>query len=193
MSLELPGPVVVQRRTPGEIRLAALDAGEPPITIAFVIPDGLMSSRIEAEAARALAAVRLTPATLARYGLTAEGELAENQLAALSRLVTAVESAILLWRDWNIHDPPPDEGGAPVKRGLTSVNIAELLSDTNLRAAWMVQLDAASPLDRSEGNVFAASPNGSSEEAADTAKTAESPDTPAPTASPDVGGGSAPG
>lgn len=163
------GLAVFRRRVAGETRIRALDSADPPAVIKFVVPDPLMIAEYEAAAQQAMETVRKTPAYLDRYGLKAEADLTDSKVAGLSRIVVAVESAVLLWKDWNIADPGEGEGGTPVKRPMTAANIAALLGDQNLRAAWMMHLDDASPMERAEGNVSAASPTTTSGEAATTA------------------------
>lgn len=84
-------------------------------------------------------------------------------------------------------------GPVAVKAALTPENIAHVLSSANLRAAWMVQLDANSPVERAEGNAYAVSADTISAAAADTAPTADGQTFPAPEDSPSETESSAPG
>jgi hypothetical protein len=188
---ELPPLAVHRRRTPGGTRIALLDDGQPPLGVVFEIPDSLASAEIEAAASEALSIVRRTPAYLSRYGLAEKAALTDLQVAALARVVTAIEAAIRLWKDWNYAEPDAETGEA-VRSPLNPETIAHVLSSANLRAAWMIHLDAASPVERAEGNVFAVSPDTISGEAADTVATAESETTPAAADSPEKPDGSAP-
>ena len=188
---ELSSLAVHRRRVPGEVRIALLDSAAPPLAVAFEIPDSLASAEVEAAASQALSAVRDTPSVLARYNLADKAGLTDIQVAALARVVTAIEAAIRLWKDWNYAEPDAETGEA-VKLPLTPANIAHVLSSANLRAAWMIHLDAASPVERAEGNGSAALPSITSGEAADTATGAESETTPAAGAFPDEPDASAP-
>lgn len=178
---------VFKRRQAGEITVAALDDGAPPLLVAFEVPTGLKIAEGEAAAARAMATLRDNPEILRRYGLP-ERSLTDSETFALGRIATAVEFAVLLWREWTYSRAGVDEGAAP----LTPEVIGELLADPHIRAAWMMQLDAASPLERAEGNGSGASPNGSSAEAPNTAPAAPASEAPAPTDGPAEPAGSAP-
>lgn len=180
---------VFKRRHPGELRLAALDDGAPPLLVEFEVPDGLKLAQAEAAAAKAMATLRESPAYLTRYGL-AERRLEDEEIGALARVVTAMETAFLLWRDWTAAHVVD---GEVERRPLTAAHIAEVLLDQNLRMAWLIHLDAASPLERAEGNGSGASPNGSSAEAPNTAPDAPETRGPVPEASPAERAGSAPG
>jgi len=175
---------VFRQRVPGGLRTvyleAAVDNGLPPLAVQFVVPDGVQLAQAEAAAATALSHIRQSAEHLGEYGLQNK-PLSEGEVSALARIITAVESAALLWKDWNYAEVPTG-GGEPVKQKLTRDKLARVLSDSQIRGAWLVHLDQASPLERAEGNVSAASLNGSSEEAANTAKGAELSTSPAPEA-----------
>lgn len=188
---DLPPPAIHRRRKAGEAVVVALDAGEPPLAVRFETPDALASAEIEAAVAEAMSVVRRTPGYLTRYGMAERAALTDLQVAALARTITAIESAIRLWRAWNYAEV--DEAGAPAVVAMTPEAIAHVLSSANLRAAWMVQLDAHGPVERAEGNVYAASADTSSDGAADTAPTAQEPTSPAPAEDPDAADASAPG
>ena len=181
---------VFRRREAGEIRIAALDGGTPPFLVAFETPDLLASVEYEAAAGQAIDACRKTPGYLERYGLQVAAQLTDLQVAALSRAVTAMESAFRLLKDWTKAEIVD---GEVRKVELTPQAIAEVLSDANLRAAWLITLDAASPLERLEGNVSAVSPTTTSGAAATTAAAASPSTGPAPRASRARRAGSAPG
>ncbi len=177
-ALENAPLAVFKRRQVGETRLAALDGGDPPLLVEFEIPGGLVLAQAEAAAARAMSVIRESPAYLSRYGLE-ERRLSDDEIGALARVVTAMETAFLLWRDWTAAH---EVDGRIERRPLTEAHIAEVLLDQNLRMAWLVHLDAASPLERAEGNGSGVSPNGSSEEAPNTAEAASGAEAPAPAA-----------
>lgn len=179
--LEGEALAVFRRREPGEIRTVALDAGSPSLLVAFATPDAITIAEYEAAASRALEACRKAPGVLERYGLAREGQLTDLQISAMARMVVAMESAILLWKDWNKGELV---GGEPVRSELSPQAIAETLADPNIRAAWMVHLDAASPLERPEGNGSAASPGTTSGAAATIAEAVSSATGPAPGGSP---------
>lgn len=185
-----------RRRQPGEIRRVVLQGGEPPLVVAFETPDGMKLAEAEAAAHLAMAHLAQNPEILGRYGLEAK-KLTPEEIFAISKIITACETARVLWRDWN-YALVTDEGAEPVKAELTPANIAQLLvSDEGVRAAWNVHLDAASPLERAEGNGSGASPNTSSAEAPSpeappSAGTAPSATSPAPADSPTDPDGSAP-
>lgn len=217
----LPPPALHRRRVPGETVVAALDGGFPPLAVRFEIPDGLASAEIEAAASEAMSVVRRTPGYLTRYGMAERAALTDLQVAALARTITAIESAIRLWKEWNYAevdvaaetarqdglrveaerrltaeeasaediqawlDHELATGVEAALSPLTPENIAHVLSSANLRAAWMVQLDANSPVERAEGNVYAASADMSSAGAAGTATTADGQTPPVPAGGPD--------
>jgi hypothetical protein len=176
-ALEKAPLAVFKRRQLGEITVAALDSGSPPLFVAFEVPTGLKVAEGEAAAARAMATLRDNPEILRRYGLP-ERALTDAETFALGRIATAVEFAVLLWREWTYSRAGVDDGPAPLEPEV----IGELLADQHIRAAWMMQLDAASPLERAEGNASGVSPNGSSEEAPNTAEAASGAEAPAPAA-----------
>lgn len=180
---------VFRRRVPGEARVvslqAAVEGGPPPITVRFIVPDGLQLAQAEAAAATSLGHIRESATALGEYGLN-QTPVSESELSALARIIAAVESAALLWKDWNYAEFPPvpkgqerDPDAQPVKQKLTRDKICRVLSDPQVRAAWLVHLDGVSPLERDEGNVSAASLNGTTAEAANTAKAAPPSTSPA--------------
>jgi len=174
---------VYRRRRPGEIRRVVLQTGDPALYVDFAVPDGVALAAIEAAAQTAAVTLLQTPALLERYGL-GDRMVKEADLLTFSRVLVAVEAAISLWRGWN-YAVESEDGSAPIKAQLSPPLIATLLiDDLDIRAAWMLHLDAASPLERSEGNGSGVSPNTNSDEAPDTAMAAESPAAPAPEGSP---------
>ncbi len=187
----LPPLAVHRRRTPGATVVAYLDGASPPLAVEFEIPDGLASAEVEAAASEAMSVVRRTPGYLTRYGMAERAALTDLQVGALARSMTAIEAAIRLWKDWNYAEI--DGEGVAVKAALTPENISHVLSSANLRAAWMVQLDANSPVERAEGNAYAVSADMISAGAADTAPTADGQTSPAPGDSPNETESSAPG
>lgn len=194
---------VHRKRVPGETRIVALQAavpgGPPPIVVKFIVPDGVQLAQAEAAAATALAHIREGAGALGEYGLN-DTPLSESQLSALARIIAAVESAMVLWTDWNYGEfpavPPgqtPDPAAVAVKQKLTRDKVCTVLSDTNVRSAWLIHLDQASPLERAEGNGSAVSLNGNTAEAATTAKAAPSSTSPVPEESPTQTAPTAPG
>ncbi len=167
-------PVAVRRRA-GDLRTVELDGAERPLAVEFVIPDQLMVAEFETAAHAAMATIRDTPGFLRRYGLDREGQLTDQSILAMSRIATAVESAVLLWKQWNAADPDTGE-----VRPLEPEHISLVLGDPNVRAAWMIHLDQASPLERIEGNVSGASPSDTGDQAPTTAASASSSEAPAP-------------
>lgn len=172
---------VFRRRAPGEIRNIALDDGDPPLLVAFEVPDGAVMAEAEAAVSMSMAHLRENPKALRRYGLP-ERALSDAQLAATARIATAVETAVLTWRDWTYSREGVDEPG--VKAPLTPEVIAGLLLDQHIRAAWTLHLDAASPLERAEGNVSGVSPNTNTDGAPNIAGDASRPEAPAPAGDP---------
>lgn len=182
---------VFRRRQPGDLRRVALQDGAPPLWVEFEVPDGIRLAAIEAAASQALVVLVSQPALLERYGLTDKARSRED-LLAFTRSLTAIEAAIQLWRDWNYALESAD-GLAPQKASLKPEIISRLLIDNaDVRSAWLIQLDAASPLERAEGNVYGASPSMSSDEAPPTATDAGSSESPAPADFPRPTEGSAP-
>lgn len=182
-------PAVIAPRKAGEPRIAVLrdtvfdEAGavvKPAIAVQFVVPDFLILSTAEAASAAALAAIRESGKALESYGFT-ERQFTDAELPGLSRLVTAIETAAHLWRDWNAASRDPESGAVTVWP-LDRAHIGRLLEDAQIRAAWNAHLEAASPLEREEGNAYAASPPGSTASAANTAPDASSADPVAPEA-----------
>lgn len=179
--------------------LAAGEGGPLPLVVEFVVPDGLQLAQAESAAARSMLHIRESATALGDYGLN-QSPLSESELSALARIIAAVETAMVLWRDWNYAEYPPSADGqgpdlsaAPVKQKLTRDKVCRVLSDPAVRGSWLTHLDHVSPLERAEGNVSAASLNGSSAEAATIAEAAPPSTSPVPEASPDPTESSAPG
>lgn len=187
---------VFSRRQPGERRIVELAAGEgeqASLLVEFEIPTPLQLARIEAEGMNAIRDLRRGQFSLRRYGLP-DGQLTDGEIEGLAVFITAVESARVLWRDWNYAKEPP-AGEQPVKAPLDLEHIVEVLSVPHFRSAWNIHLDMASPLERAEGNGSGASPNTSSDvtaEAPTTATGADESTPPAPVASLAEPDGSAP-
>lgn len=176
-------PAVFASRKAGEHRTAVLQAGDenrPSLAVKFITPDFLLISKAEASAARALASVRDSADLISAYGFD-ERTFTDDELLGLARLIASVETAAELWVDWNFAEL--DEAGQPQILPLTRANIVRLLEDQQIRLVWNAHLEAASPLERDEGNVSAASPNGNTAEAATTADSASSETPPAAAAS----------
>lgn len=162
-------------RTAGELRIAVLQPGDgknPPLAVKFAVPDYLDVCKADAKAADAMAAIREASGHLGVYGLK-DRKIPDDDLLALSRLVSSVETAMLLWKDWNFAEVPKGNKKA-VKLELTPANVLRLLEDAGCRAAWLAHYDNASPLERAEGNESAVSPDGSTGAAATGADDAES-------------------
>jgi hypothetical protein len=180
-------------RTAGELRVAVLQPGDgaaPPLAVQFAVPDYLDICKADAKAAEAMAAIREASGHLGVYGLK-DRKIPDDDLLALSRLVSSVETAKLLWRDWNFAEVPKGKKD-PVKLALTPANILRLLEDAGCRAAWLAHFDNASPLERAEGNGSAASLTGSTASAANSADSVGSSTDPVPADSQTSPGGSAP-
>lgn len=189
---------VFSERKPGERRLVELAPaprpGEAPLVVEFEIPSPVDMAAIEANATNVVRNLRAAQDSLGRYGLE-DGKLTDEQLDGMIFYVTAVESAVALWRDWNFALQPLD-GSAPVKAPLDLENIARVMKNPRIRAAWNVHLDQASPLERAEGNGSGASLNTSSDgtgEAPNTAGDAQGPTPPAPEVDPASTDDSVPG
>ena len=174
-------PAVIAPRKVGETRVAVLQAAQenrPALAIKFAAPDFLVLASAEATASAALAAVRESSQALRDYGF-GDRRFDDSEMPGLARLVVAVETAALLWRDWNaaVVDPATGEVTAlPLERR----HIVRVLEDPQIRAAWNAHLEVASALEREEGNVSAASPLGSTASAATTAPDASGETPPAP-------------
>jgi hypothetical protein len=160
-------PAVYAPRKAGELRIAVLQEGSgenaPPLAVQFAVPDYLEICKAEAKAAEAMAAIREASGHLTVYGLK-DRKIDDTDLAGLARLVSNVETARHLWRDWNFHEK--DGEGVLHKVALNAANILRLLEDSGCRTAWAAHFDAATPLERAEGNVSAALPNGNTVKAA---------------------------
>lgn len=142
-------------------------AGLPPLVVQFKIPDPVDCAVIEASGREMLLNLMQGRGADRRFGLTLT-VLDENTIAALAPFVTAVESAAHLIKAWNYALPGAD--GQPVRQPITPETVAELFRGRPVaRAGWTLQYETASPLERAEGNVFAASPDTTSATAANTA------------------------
>lgn len=172
-------PAVFAPRKAGEHRIAILQGGEgerPPVAVKFITPDFLLIAKAEASAARALASVRDSADLIGAYGFE-ERTFTDDELPGLARLIASVETAAELWVDWNFAEL--NDEGQPEVLPLTRANIVRLLEDQQIRLVWNAHLESASPLERDEGNGFAASPGGTTAEAANTADNASSETPPA--------------
>ncbi|WP_156396214.1 hypothetical protein [Caulobacter sp. Root343] len=168
-------------RKAGEHRIAVLQQGDdkkPVLAVEFITPDFLELSKAEAAGARAIQAVRENSEVVEAYGFPAR-RFENDELPGLSRLIISVETAFHLWRDWNFAEVDPATK-QPVVLELNRTNIARLLEDQQVRAVWGAHLEAASPLERDEGNGSAASPTGTTAKAATSAPNVESSTDPAP-------------
>lgn len=178
------GLAVYQPNPKGEVLTVELERaseGQPSTLVRFRRPSAVELAQIEASARRHAADLMRGETSRARYGLDGDAALDEAVIGALSPLIAAIESAALLWTDWNLGDLI-GEGDArtAVKAPLTFERIVELLRGRpRAREAWSIHLDNASPLDRVEGNVFAASPDTTMGGAATTAGDAQSETPPA--------------
>lgn len=178
------GLAVYRPNPPGEILTVELERGgegQPSLLVRFRRPSPVDVAEIEARARRAAADLLSGQIARARYGVDGDALKDEAVIASLTPLVSAIESASMLWTDWNLGDETPE---GPVKASLDVARIAELLRGRpNARAAWAIHLDNAGPLDRAEGNGSAASPVTSTDGAANTAGDAPSEHPPAAAAS----------
>lgn len=174
-------PAVIAPRKAGETRVAVLQAAHenrPALAIKFATPDFLVLASAEATASAALAAVRESSQALQDYGF-GDRRFDDAEMPGLARLVVAVETAARLWLEWNVAvvDPATGEVTAlPLERK----HIVRVLEDAQIRAVWNAHLEAASALEREEGNVSAASPLGSTASAATTAPDVSENAPPAP-------------
>lgn len=175
--MALPPPVRAKRPTPGELRTIELLRGDPPGCAEFRVPTPLEYAEIEARAALHLKALNKTPTLLERYAL-GDKAMTLDEVQSLNEIVFLTEAAIELWTGHNIMIGDDDEPD------MTPAGIAAVLWDPFIRSAWHIHLSSASTLERSEGNVSGASPNGISAEAPNTAEPASEPAPPAPAASP---------
>lgn len=142
-------------------------AAAPALVVRFRVPDPVDCAVIEARGREALLNLMQGRGADVRYGLSLT-VLDETAIAALSPFVTAVESAAHLITGWNYAQPGPD--GVPVRVPVTPEAVAELFRGRPIaRAGWTLQFETVSPLERAEGNVFAASPDTTSATAATTA------------------------
>lgn len=186
---------VFSRREPGERRLAVLADkvdGHPALVVSFEVPTPLQLAQYEAQAMNAIRDIRRGALSLMNYDLP-DGQLSDEEIEGLASFITAVESARLLWKDWNFALQPAE--GPPVKAPLDLQHILIVLGKPAHRQAWNIWLDVASPLERAEGNGSGVSPNTSSdvtEEAPITAEDASSETLPVQRAEPDQPESSAP-
>lgn len=173
-------PAVFAPRKAGELRVIILQEGgenAAPLAVEFETPDYLALNMAEAAAAQALAAIRHSAEIADKYGLGGQ-EFTDERMPGLARLLTSVETAAHLWRDWNFAERDPESGEVTVLP-LDRPNILRVLEDPQIRVVWTANLEAASPLGRDEGNASAASPSGTTAQAATTATDASSAPVPA--------------
>jgi|GEM_PF-2484108 len=200
-------PLAVFTRRPAEERLTveiegglpavpemeghAGHAAAPPLVVRFRVPGPEDAALIEARTRQATLNLLQGRGAEARYGLKPMGELDEAALAALGGFISAVESGAHLIEAWNLAIVGAD--GKPERVPVTAEAVAELFRGRPAaRAGWTLQYDNASPLDRAEGNGFAASPATTSATAANTAGDAPSGRPDAVEAASDQPGSSAP-
>lgn len=145
----------------------------PPLVVQFKVPDPVDCAVIEARGRETLLNLMQGRGADRRLGLSLT-VLDENTVAALAPFVTAVESGAHLIKAWNY--ARLDEAGQPVRAPIDAETVAELFRGRPVaRAGWTLQYETASPLERAEGNVFAASPATTSATAANTAEAASDP------------------
>lgn len=161
------------------IELERAGEDQPSLLVSFRRPSAVDLAEIEARARRHAADLMRGEASRARYGLAGDALLDEAVIGALSPLIAAIESASMLWEDWNLGDLVGEgETRKAIKAPLNFERIVQLLRGRpRAREAWSIHLDNASPLDRVEGNVFAVSPDTTMGGAATTAGAA-SPEAP---------------
>lgn len=163
--------------------------GSPPLVARFRRPSPVDLAQIEAQARTQTLDLLKGQGARLRYNLSGDPLQDEAVVSALAPLIAAIEGAVHLITDWNFAEIGPD---GPVKAPITVETVARLFAGRPaVRAAWSVHLDNASPLDRVEGNVSAASPNTNMDEAANTAEAAPSETPPAAGASEAAPGSSA--
>lgn len=192
------GLAVYRPNPAGEVLTAELERageGQSSLLVRFRRPSAVDLAEIEAKARRSASDLLRGETSRLRYGLDGEGALDEAVIGALSPLIAAIESASMLWTDWNLGDLVGEgENRKAVKALLTFDRIVELMRGRpRAREAWSIHLDNASPMDRVEGNVFAASPDMTMGGAATTAGDAPSETPPAAAESEDETASSAPG
>lgn len=172
-------PLAVYRPRPVGVITAEIEGGEhragadgqpemitPPLVVRFRVPSPTDAAAIEARGREAMLQLMQGHGAQSRYGLDPSA-IDEQTLAALSPFIAAVESAALLVQDWNYGRMGPE---GPEKVPVSPEAIAELFRGRPLaRAGWTLQYDTVSPLERAEGNDFAASPDTTSAMAATTA------------------------
>lgn len=182
---ERAGGMVTAELEPARIDPAFGDRPEiehPALIVRFRRPSPVDLAQIEARSRVQIMDLMKGVTARNRYGLEGEALTDEAVVSAMAPLVTGIEGAFLLWTDWNLGEVGPD--GKAVKVPLTVERIAELFRGRpRVRTAWNVHLDAASPMDRAEGNVYAASPDTTTDAAATTAGDAPAEAHPAPGAS----------
>lgn len=173
-------PLAVYRTRPEGVVLAEIEGGEykagadgqpemvtPPLVVRFRVPSPTDAATIEARCREAMLQLMQGHGAQTRYGLE-PSSIDEQALAGLAPFVAAVESATLLVDDWNYGRQAA--GGEPEKVPVSAEAIAELFRGRPLaRSGWTLQYETVSPLERAEGNGFAASPDTTSATAATTA------------------------
>lgn len=197
-------PLAVYRTRPEGVILAEIEGGEykagadgqpevvtPPLVVKFRVPTATDAATVEARCRESMLQLMQGRGAQTRYGLDPSA-IDEQTLAGLSPFIAAVESATLLVQDWNYGRAGAD-GRPPEKIPVSAEAIAELFRGRPLaRAGWTLQYDTVSPLERAEGNGFAASPNTTSATAATTAGGASRSEAPAAGAAPAVQDDTAP-
>lgn len=182
-------PLAVYRTRPEGVILAEIEGGEyragadgqpemvtAPLVVQFRVPSPTDAATIEARCREAMLQLMQGLGATTRYGLEPTA-IDEQTLAGLAPFIAAVESATLLVKDWN-YARMGDDG--PEKVPVSAEAIAELFRGRPLaRSGWTLQYDTVSPLERAEGNGFAASPNTTSATAATTAGAASQSEAPA--------------
>ena len=162
----------------------------PPLVVQLRVPGPVDCALIEARGREALLNLLQGHEAGSRYGLDS-GPIDEAVVAQLAPFITAVESAAHLITAWNYATLNAD--GQPVRVPINAGTIAELFRGRpSARSGWMLQFETVSPLERAEGNVFAASPNTTSATAAPTAGDVSPQKAPAPGAGGGEPGSSAP-
>lgn len=158
--------------------------GLAPLVVQFKVPDPVDCAVIEARGRETLLNLMQGRGADRRLGLSLT-VLDENTVAALAPFVTAVESAAHLIKAWNY--ARLDEAGRPQRAPIDAETVAELFRGRPVaRAGWTLQYETASPLERAEGNGFAASPATTSATAANIAGAASDPAPAAPGAGSDA-------
>lgn len=154
LTASLPGRAAVEAReadgdTPAVEAQPAVP-GRVGLRVEVEVPDAMAWAMAEARAQESLAAIRQNSVALTHYGLDAKA-VSDQEFLALVKLITAVETFMVVVKDWNFAFEVA-EGGAAVKAPINAVTVCDLMADTQVRGAWMVQLEGLTPLERAEGN-----------------------------------------